>query len=606
MAVQVRTNQIEDAAVTTAKVADLGITTAKIAASAVTATELANGAVSGAKIPAGGVGAGHLAAAAKTEALQSKLIVQDVVSADRTNPAATTSVVTTDAEWAFNTTAGIDGNGSTLGYPVLLEVAGGTGNGDYNTTTSKPAPASDPAIYRLQVLDTSGNELLDSAGAEVWAVISAGVRNTTGPYTLRFYSGEYGSGSEAPVTVNSAFKLLYPQLTDLSAMTRAGLRKSFVAVSGQAAGLAAGQVTSTHLATGAVTAGKIATGGVSAAGQFAAGVVDSAALGSAAVTAGKVATGGISAAGQFAAGVVDSAALGSAAVTAGKIATGGVSAAGQFAAGVVDTAALGTDAVTTPKIATGAVTADEVGTGAISNTHVNASAGIAESKLADLGKEGASDLLTNIRQRDGELHVLPTADGVIVGTGTLQVQAQATPNMTVRIPTAGTIYLDTYRRTAVASVSSLAIAASDPTNPRYDVISSDANGTVAVTQGTPAGSPTEPTPASPYVKLAVVKVGAGVTTITSANVFDHRRFSFPQPQFENATADGTLTTVNMTRRALNGIVQVYRNGVRLLKKASPTTMDDYDTSNPAETNGTRVTFGAAPTNLDKLFFDYLG
>lgn len=79
----------------------------------------------------------------------------------------------------------------------------------------------------------------------------------------------------------------------------------------------------------------------------------------------------------------------------------------------------------------------------------------------------------------------------------------------------------------------VAISASDPSNPRYDIIgvrirdteytagSNDA--AIVVVQGTPAASPAEPALPNNFLTLARVTVGAGVTSITNANILDRRQ-----------------------------------------------------------------------------------
>ena len=78
----------------------------------------------------------------------------------------------------------------------------------------------------------------------------------------------------------------------------------------------------------------------------------------------------------------------------------------------------------------------------------------------------------------------------------------------------------------------LTISAANPTNPRIDLICitvSDAfytgvTNTVAfqVVAGTPAVTPTVPSVPTNSIALAQVLVGAGVTTITNANITDRR------------------------------------------------------------------------------------
>jgi hypothetical protein len=95
-----------------------------------------------------------------------------------------------------------------------------------------------------------------------------------------------------------------------------------------------------------------------------------------------------------------------------------------------------------------------------------------------------------------------------------------------------------------------AITTADPSNPRRDIVimyidynqapstgvSNNTNGVVAtkVVAGTPAGSPADPSDASlqsaagsgnPYIKLARVRVGAGVTSIGNSVIDDLRTFA---------------------------------------------------------------------------------
>lgn len=94
------------------------------------------------------------------------------------------------------------------------------------------------------------------------------------------------------------------------------------------------------------------------------------------------------------------------------------------------------------------------------------------------------------------------------------------------------------------------VTAADPTNPRRDIVimyidytvapstgvSNNTNGVVLtkVVAGTPAGSPADPTDATlaaaagsgnPYIKLARIRVGAGVTSLANSVIDDLRTFA---------------------------------------------------------------------------------
>jgi hypothetical protein len=123
--------------------------------------------------------------------------------------------------------------------------------------------------------------------------------------------------------------------------------------------------------------------------------------------------------------------------------------------------------------------------------------------------------------------------------GDMLVAPNGTPNMTVLVAagqclingTQNTVSQGSYHGLNDASVS-LAIAASDPTNPRIDIVVaqvrdaaySGANNDfiLAVVTGTPAGSPAAPATPNNAIVLAQVAVAANATTVTSGNITDKR------------------------------------------------------------------------------------
>ena len=155
----------------------------------------------------------------------------------------------------------------------------------------------------------------------------------------------------------------------------------------------------------------------------------------------------------------------------------------------------------------------------------------------------------------------------------LDVTANSTPNMTVHVA-AGSVFIDGTEQSTQGFYHCyndgdviLSIAASNPTNPRIDLVVArvkDAfysGGTNAwdleVVQGTPAASPVPPTaPANTFV-LAQVLVGANVTSITNGNITQlnsvARAVGAPG-MF--AAAAGQATNINGTAVAIGGNVQV--------------------------------------------------
>lgn len=129
--------------------------------------------------------------------------------------------------------------------------------------------------------------------------------------------------------------------------------------------------------------------------------------------------------------------------------------------------------------------------------------------------------------------------GVGPATGDLLVTQNGTPNMSVNVA-AGHVWIDgTEAATQGAyhgyndATKNLVVAASDPTNPRKDLViakvqdaaySGATNAwSIAVVTGTPAASPVEPAVPANAVVLAMINVAALATTITNANITDRRR-----------------------------------------------------------------------------------
>ena len=185
------------------------------------------------------------------DAFRTKPMLTDVQSATRANPGATTVNVSADAEFGpFSATPGVIGDGSVTGIPVLLETVGGTGSHEFNTTTGRVSVNSAESSYRVFISDTSGAEILDGADP-VWAVITATARTIAGTYTLRFFSGAWGSGAESTYSMAQQHLLVYPEGDEFSGLPYAGLRSTNVNISGAAGGLAPNSVTSTEALTAA-------------------------------------------------------------------------------------------------------------------------------------------------------------------------------------------------------------------------------------------------------------------------------------------------------------------------------------------------------------------
>ncbi|HEY9475335.1 MAG TPA: hypothetical protein VIS06_15995 [Mycobacteriales bacterium] len=149
--------------------------------------------------------------------------------------------------------------------------------------------------------------------------------------------------------------------------------------------------------------------------------------------------------------------------------------------------------------------------------------------------------------------------GVVAATD-CSVAQNGTPNMSINVAAgqvvvAGTEstsqgYYVVYNDAAV----NLAVAASDPTNARVDLVvakvqDSQYSGAVdaasiAVVTGTPAPTPVEPPlPANRFV-LARIDVAAGVSSITSANITDRRGLPVTRRQLGESHTTATVNNSN--------------------------------------------------------------
>lgn len=179
----------------------------------------------------------------------------------------------------------------------------------------------------------------------------------------------------------------------------------------------------------------------------------------------------------------------------------------------------------------------------------------------------------------------------------LAVSANGSPNMTVNVATgsagigvgsAGTAYKYFVGLDAIESV---AITTANPSNPRNDLIVMYVDVAVTASQsytnnsnnmlklvavaGTPAASPADPSvaniqaaigAANPYIILACVVVGAGVTQINSGNITDLRTLAQPVRVGASALQDNSVSTTKLVAGA-----------VTAAKMTTPTTGDGTTT-----------------------------
>jgi hypothetical protein len=126
----------------------------------------------------------------------------------------------------------------------------------------------------------------------------------------------------------------------------------------------------------------------------------------------------------------------------------------------------------------------------------------------------------------------------IIGSSSLAVTAQGSPNMTVNVAQGWAGIVGTTQSNMGVYVgyndatTVLTITTANATNPRIDRIvmtvndayytGSTNNVVFQVLAGTPAGSPTAPATPANSISLATIAVGAGVSVINSGNITDTR------------------------------------------------------------------------------------
>lgn len=124
-------------------------------------------------------------------------------------------------------------------------------------------------------------------------------------------------------------------------------------------------------------------------------------------------------------------------------------------------------------------------------------------------------------------------------SGDLSVSQNGTPNMSVNVAAGQALINGTQNTTSQGAYEmlndatvNLAIAASDPTNPRIDIVCASVQDAaysgasnqalLQVVTGTPAASPSPPATPANSIVLAQVAVAANATSITNGNITDKR------------------------------------------------------------------------------------
>lgn len=160
----------------------------------------------------------------------------------------------------------------------------------------------------------------------------------------------------------------------------------------------------------------------------------------------------------------------------------------------------------------------------------------------------------------------------IIGSSSLAVTAQGSPNMTVNVATGWAAIVGTTQSNMGVytiyndATTVLTITTADATNPRIDKIvatvndayytGSTNNVVFTVLAGTPASSPTAPATPANSISLATIAVAAGTSTISTGNITDTRVATtsglVDTSAFVTPTGVQTLTNKTLTSPVLQG------------------------------------------------------
>lgn len=216
------------------------------------------------------------------------------------------------------------------------------------------------------------------------------------------------------------------------------------------------------------------------------------------------------------------------------------------------------------------------------------------------------EYIYNIPNRGGD------QEGGVFTTSDLAVSERAgTANMSVDIAAGSAIIAGTENATQAAymvhnsvSAVNLAIGAADGTNARYDLVvasvkdaaysGADNEWELAIVAGTAAASPVYPAVPANSITLAVVTVGAGVTTIVDANITDCRALKLTNSvtvgQNGYLSAHGGRMLVNSAHRPANPYIGMQ------IREQDTEICYYYDGVGWKQENGKWISFTPTPYN----------
>jgi hypothetical protein len=181
----------------------------------------------------------------------------------------------------------------------------------------------------------------------------------------------------------------------------------------------------------------------------------------------------------------------------------------------------------------------------------------------------------------------------VIGSSSLAVIENSPAGMSVRVAAGWAAIIGTTQPNMGVYVAyndaqtTLTVTTADPTNPRIDRVvvtvrdafySGAFNDVIfQVLAGTPDGSPTAPAIPDNSISLATIAIGAGVTSITNANITDTRAdvtTNLPAPQLNFSVNPQTGTTYTTVAND-NGKLITQANGSAITTTIPPNSSVDY-------------------------------
>ena len=217
----------------------------------------------------------------------------------------------------------------------------------------------------------------------------------------------------------------------------------------------------------------------------------------------------------------------------------------------------------------------------------------------------------------------------IINTGDLTISQNGTPNMTVNAASGWAAILGNYQTNMGVymayndATTNLTITTANATNPRIDLVCitvSDAyytgsvnTGAFNVVAGTPAASPTVPATPTNSIALAQIAVGAGVTSILTANITNYGVKASSPTVGNIVTAKGDIVTATASGTPSN--LPVGSDGQTLVANSSTSTGLSYTAgtvqANPVLNSataiwqrGTSITYNASVGYFADRWYGY--